>query len=450
MADLPPSKIPRTIHSIGTSVLLIPLGVASSVLIARTIGPDGKGAFDLIIATVAILVMVLGFSLSTGVTYVVARNNANVTSLALRLALLAVAQAAVAGVMLAVLIYSGKSHYFLPTHIGKWLTAAILVYFFSEMLSNHWRAILTGKQEIAKMNNCELLGRVVQFGLLFAIAGFLFLEGRHITVGVLFALILFISAFINIILLRALRPSFRAAGKEVSIKDAAAFALPCYLGNATQFLNYRLDVFIVSILAGYAAVGRYTLAVSLGQLIWLLSNSAAGVLLPKVAASTDSMDVVTHTGRITRLTLAASFIGACVLGLAAAQAIPLLYGEAFRQSVPALLWLLPGIVAFSIVNILAAYIAGIGKPHLNLVVACLALIVTLALNFSLIPRFNIVGASMASTGSYLLSTLLTVYFFIRETGASPRQIFVPTREDLRFTIELAQPLLRRAGLLGVS
>lgn len=458
------SRIPRTVHSIGTSVLLIPLGVVSSVLIARTIGPSGKGVFDLIVATAGLLLIVLGFSLPTGVTYVVARIKGDVSSLAQRLALVALFQTLMAGCILTGLIYSGRSHYFLPNQAGRWLMPAVLMYFFLEMLSNYWRAILTGKQEIARINNTELLGRVGQFILLFAVAGLMFIKGNQITVGVLFIIIICISAFINSLLLRALWPSFTASGTAVSIKEAAAFALPCYLGNTTQFLNYRLDVFLVSVLAGYAAVGRYTLAVSLAQLVWLLSNSAASVLLPKVAASRDStqsadsmdfvstnpIDVVRHTSRVTRLTLAASFVGASIIGLLATQAIPILYGEAFRHSISALLWLLPGIVAFSTVNILAAYIAGIGKPHLNLVVACLALVVTVVLDFALIPRLEIVGAAMASTGSYLLSALLTIGFFVRQTGAPVRQVLFPTREDLRFTIELAQPLLRRAGLMGVG
>jgi len=60
--------------------------------------------------------------------------------------------------------------------------------------------------------------------------------------------------------------------------------------NVAQFLNYKLDVFVVGFFAGTASVGRYTLAVSLAQLLWLMSNSVASVLLPKVAASTASSD----------------------------------------------------------------------------------------------------------------------------------------------------------------
>jgi O-antigen/teichoic acid export membrane protein len=230
------------------------------------------------------------------------------------------------------------------------------------------------------------------------------------------------------------------------LKAAFAFALPCYGANTAQFLNYRLDVFVVGFFAGATSVGRYTLAVSLGQLLWLMSNSVASVLLPKVAASSDAGATIRHTTRVTRLSLWATVMGALALALLATQAIPMLYGEAFRPSIAALVWLLPGIVVFSIANVLAAYIAGIGKPHLNLWVSGISLVITIALDLILIPKLNIVGASIASTVSYSVSAVMLIVFFTRETGASLRQVLVPTSEDVNFARQLAQPLLRRVGL----
>jgi O-antigen/teichoic acid export membrane protein len=123
-----------------------------------------------------------------------------------------------------------------------------------------------------------------------------------------------------------------------------------------------------------------------------------------------------------------------------------LYGEPFRPSIAALLWLLPGVVLFTIANVLAAYIAGIGKPHLNLWVSGISLVITIALDLILIPKLNIVGASIASTVSYSVSAVMLIMFFVRETGVSLRQVLVPTSEDLNFARQLAQPLLRRVGL----
>jgi O-antigen/teichoic acid export membrane protein len=437
------SKLPRTLHTLGTSLILIPIGIASSVLIARTIGPTGKGSFDLVIATATLLLTTLGFSLPTGVTYEVARGDANIRGLARRLILIAVVQALICATILLALTGFGKAGYFLPTNGQVWWIPAIAAYVFLEMLASHWRAILVGRQEITKANHCELLGRIIQFVLLFALAGLLFLNSRRITIAVLFAVVFIVSLLLNVFLLVSLRSAFASEGTRNPIRGVIEFALPCYLGNLTQFLNYRLDLFILGALAGYASVGRYTLAVSLAQLIWLLSSSAANVLLPKVAASEDSSDAIQNTNRLTRLTLCASLISALGLGVIAGVAIPLLYGEAFAPSFPALLLILPGIVAFSAVNILAAYIAGIGQPRLNLMIAAVALAVTITLDLYLIPKLGILGASLASTASYSVSACLTMILYIRKTGSPLRQMIIPTSDDLRLAMQLVQPLLRR-------
>ena len=204
-------------------------------------------------------------------------------------------------------------------------------------------------------------------------------------------------------------------------------------------------MFVVGFFAGTASVSRYTLAVSLGQLLWLMSNSVATVLLPKIAASTDDGVGIRHTARVTRLSLWATAVCAAALALLATQAIRCFYGEAFRPSVMALLWLLPGIVLFSIANVLAAYIAGIGKPRLNLLVSGVSLIVTITLDLLLIPRLNIVGAAIASTVSYSLSALLII-FFRRETGASLREILLPTSER-RENASVARAISRRPKVL---
>jgi O-antigen/teichoic acid export membrane protein len=437
------SRLPRTLHTLGTNVILIPIGIASSILIARTIGPAGKGSFDLILATSTLLMTALGLSLPAGVTYEVARGDTKISSLSVTLVLIAVAQALICCGILLLLVGVGRSGYVLPDQGQKWWIPAIGVYFFLEMLANHWRAILVGRQEITKSNHAELFARVTQFVLLFALAGFLFFNGKRITVAVLFGLVLSISVLVNVLLLKALGPAFSSAGTRNPLSAALKFALPCYLGNLVQFLNYRLDLFILSALAGYAAVGRYTLAVGLGQMIWLLSSSAASVLLPKIAASEGSNDSIKNTNRLNRLIFAASLISAVIMGIVASQAIPLLYGDAFRSSFPALLLILPGISAFSTVNILAAYIAGSGKPSLNLIVAVIALLVTISLDLYLIPRLDILGAALASTASYSVSALLTMIIYMKKTGASLRQLVVPSSEDFRLAKQLAEPLLRR-------
>ena len=429
--------LPKTLHAFGVNIFLLPLGIATSVLIARTVGPTGKGSLDLIIATAALLAMALSVSLPQGVTFVVAQGKVAANVIASQLIFVSLLQAFVALLVLILLRFTAYYQLFLPNW-GLWIVAGVVAYVWVDLLTKFWSALLTGQQQIAIVNNSEFVGRVSQFLGLFILVGVLYLSGKQLSVGFLFLVTLSASTLINILLLVSLGLKFQLSRDLSGLKAALSFAIPCYAANLTQFLNYKLDVFVVGFFAGAASVGRYTLAVSLGQLLWLMSNSVASVLLPKIAASTDDGGSIRHTARVTRLSLWATAACGLALAVLATQAIPLLYGEAFRPSIMALVWLLPGIVLFSVANVLAAYIAGIGKPRLNLIVSSVSLIVTIALDLALIPNLNIVGAAIASTVSYSLSALLLIVFFIRETGASLREVLLPTSEDVRLLLSVAR------------
>ncbi|MHB8959825.1 MAG: hypothetical protein ACYDAN_09385 [Candidatus Limnocylindrales bacterium] len=60
------------------------------------------------------------------------------------------------------------------------------------------------------------------------------------------------------------------------------YARPMYIGNLVQFLNYRLDIFREVAFPSLRELGLYALGVTLGQLLWIVSDSAASVLLPRV------------------------------------------------------------------------------------------------------------------------------------------------------------------------
>src|SRR5678816_3875058 len=85
--------LPKTLHAFGVNIFLLPLGIATSILIAQTVGPTGKGSLDLIIATSALLAMVLSMSLPQGVTFVVAQGKAVANSIASQLVVVSILQA---------------------------------------------------------------------------------------------------------------------------------------------------------------------------------------------------------------------------------------------------------------------------------------------------------------------------------------------------------------------
>ena len=148
----------------------------------------------------------------------------------------------------------------------------------------------------------------------------------------------------------------------------------------------------------------------------------------------------------TRFAFWGSVFSALLLAMLARPLLHLLFGEAFIPSLPALLWLLPGIIAFSLVTVIASYFAGLGKPRLNLSVALAGLLITVVLDVLLIPRYQIIGAAIASTASYSASAVLTLLLFKQQTGMPLTNVLLPTRGD----VETLRTLVRKAGAGGVS
>lgn len=448
------------LHTLGTSFASIPLALATGIIVARALGPAGKGIYELALATAALLGIVLGFSLSSGVTYVVARGKAKLGALASQLAWLALLEGIAAVVILFAFRRTEYTAAFLPTAMGNWGIVAISLLLVFTELSGYWRAMLLGRQEIIKANGREFISRVVLLLLMLATVGILAALGHQASAAALVWINIVVAMLKSPLFLHALRPFFlrstlpqpmpagnkkwRSPLKASGLSEVIKFASPSYLSNLAQFLNYRLDVFFVSFFAGAAAVGLYTLAVSLAQTIWLFSTAAATVLLPRIAAQQSShFENASQSARVTRLALCVSIVIALFLALVAEPLVTRIYGQAFRGSLAPLFWLLPGIVIFSAANVLASYLAGIGKPRLNFFVSLAGLFVTVSLNLLLIPRLNIVGAAISSTASYTTSTALIIWFFKRESGVRWRHIVLPMKGDFTMLFSQLRSLLRR-------
>jgi len=440
----PPRRTPlwrSGVHALFTSIIAVILAVAVNVIIARALGSAGKGSYDLALTTAALLAIAVGFSLPVGITYVVARGRANLRPLARQLAGMAILFGVIAALVLFALRHTRFAASLIPTDMGAW---AIPLIVFSMMLAetaNYWRAMLNGQQKIIQANRNDLLSRAGHV-LLLLIAVALLRRGAAPAHFVMINIVVVILT--NLIFLKTLRAALQPRPGASGLREIMAYSFSCSLSNFTQFLNYRLDVFIVTWFAGLQALGLYTLAVSLGQMIWLVSKAAATVLLPNVAALQDEVTGnARRTAQITRIAFGISLMAALLLALFAAPFVPWLFGEEFRPSVAPLLWLLPGIVAFSAANVIASYLAGAGKPRLNFYVSLAGLIITIALDLLLIPRFNIVGAAIASSLSYLTSTIVIIYFFVRASNIKIRQILWPTREDVALGISLLRTLAQR-------
>lgn len=418
--------------------------IAQHVLVARVLGPDGKGAYDLLVTTAGLVGLTLGLSLPTGVTYVVARGRAHVRRLTVRLAALVLVQGTLAAILIQVAIVTPFAPMLLPAGADRWIAPTIGLFVAAVALYAVLRAALLGRREIVAANRRDVSARVTQVGLLAAGALAAALLGREVNFGLFF--VLTVAGTVVAVALVAPRVFASRDAPEVpsGLGEVLSFAIPCHANNVAQYLNYRLDIFFVNALVGTAAVGVYTLSIAVAQLIWLFGQAAATVLLPTVAAEQDrAADNARGAAFAARMTTVLSLAATIALAAVAGFAMPALFGEAFQGSVRPLLLLLPGIVAFVPVTVIASYFVGIGRPDYNLRISLVGLAVTVALDVSLVPLWGIAGAAVATTVSYVASAAVMAQLFVRHAGLSVQALFLPTATDVRAVLAAIRALVDR-------
>jgi len=203
------------------------------------------------------------------------------------------------------------------------------------------------------------------------------------------------------------------------------------IANLAQLFNYRLDLFLVAAFVSRAGVGQYTVAVGLAESVWWLSSSVALVLMPRLTEM-ESEQAAEMTPLASRNTLLASVLAAVALVIVSPVAISVLFGAEFSPAQWPLVLLMPGIIAASATRVLGSYLFSQGRIIYNTYATFIALGLTIALDFALIPALEVEGAAIASSIAYVASLLATLYWYRRVSGGSISEALVFRPSDLRY------------------
>jgi O-antigen/teichoic acid export membrane protein len=207
------------------------------------------------------------------------------------------------------------------------------------------------------------------------------------------------------------RPTIKLA------RDIAGYGTRAELNSVTLLLNGRLDFMIVTYLVGPTALGIYAVASRTAELLRLPSLAINYVLYPAYARMGGPAAAVQARTAIRRTWWVPAAL-AVPVAVAAAVFLPLLYGHTFRAAIVPTWILLAGLTGGSVYGVLTAYLSGIGRPGLTSIAQVTGLVVTVALDLTLIPHLGIVGAAIASTFSYLTTTCVLIACFRRTRPGS--------------------------------
>ena len=192
------------------------------------------------------------------------------------------------------------------------------------------------------------------------------------------------------------------------------------LSAVAYFLLLRLDQAFLEHYRGPAEVGIYSLAVYVGELLWLLPGALTPLLVHSSADVDGDRRRDRTAARAVRLGLGLTLAAALPLYLLAAPLLKFAGGGQYLASGAALRALLPGIVAFAPGVVLAGDFIGRGRPHWNTQASVATVAVNVAAVLLIVPRHGAVGAAWASSIAYAAGSAIMLWRFRRATGMSLR------------------------------
>jgi len=209
---------------------------------------------------------------------------------------------------------------------------------------------------------------------------------------------------------------------------AVSFGLRAQLATVFAFLVLRVDQVLVQGVLGFRALGIYAIAVVLGELLWLVTDPFAASLVPHQvrAAGGDERRLGYATAR---MTLVAAGALCCVTWLLAPYGIRVAFGAAFMDATWPVRWLLPGVVAIAAQRPLYAIVTKEGRMGLAAAMNAGALAVNVVLTVVAMRTVGVVGAAIASTVTYLVLGAGYV-LATRRPGVVGWSELVPHRDDL--------------------
>lgn len=380
--------------------------IAGMVLIARRLGPSGRGYVGVAMALLLLLQQLGSLGLATANPYFGVQDRRRLERIiANSIAVAVVVGGLLAGFTLLVRLVAPSTMRGL-SWLDVGLVAAALP---GSLLFLYLQSILLGEGRMVAYNLVEA-GQNIVATLLVALG--LVGLGMHVTGAVaVLTCVYWLGAITYLALLRA--GTARVGRVDLGlVRRMLAYAARVYLATFLGFLIIRLDLLLVNGYLGARQAGLYGVAGSMADGLFVVPLVIGLNVFPRVAAGASS-GTSAAVFRFVALAYGAVVLASALL---AGPIISLLYGSAFAPAAGLYRWLSPGVFSLGLVTVLSQHFAGRGFPRQALVVWFVGLAVNLAINLAFLPGHGAYVAALSSSVAYTLLLALHVRLFAREVG----------------------------------
>lgn len=423
-----------SVQTLLANILILFVNVATGIITARALGPDGRGLQAAIILWPGLLTGVSTLGLPAALLFYVRRTGAwtaSYLSAALFIGGLLGGAAALVGVVL--------TPVWLASYGNETVRIVQLYMLFVPvaLLSLLYTGLVQGQEDFRRYNTLRLLQPLVTLALLASLA----LTDSMTPAGAAFAFLVPCLPATLWVWWRTrnvyrLTRRFRAEARQL-----LSYGLRSYGVDLLGVFTNQIDKIMIVSLLSTASMGFYAVAFSLSRTLGVFQAATVSVLLPKLIGQ-PLPEIVALAGRAARLSTLITVAAAASLIVLGPHLITFFYGDSFASASLVFQLLLLDSVIGGLDWVLVQVFNATGRPGLITVRQALSLVLTVPLMYLLGATYGIVGIAAAlllGSSIRLVLTLWTFPFILK----LPVPRLVLTKQDIVYLRKLWQDRVQR-------
>ncbi len=406
------------------NIFIVCINIGTGVLVARLLGPAGRGEQAAIILWPQFLASVLTLGLPSALLYNLKRYPDRAPQLFSSALLLGTGMgllSALAGVLFIPLWLNEYSPE--VARFAQWLMLTTPLVMFSIVFS----AALQAREEFAFYNAVRYLPPLLTLLTLGLLA---LVQGLTPFSAALSYILPVVPVFLWMLvrLWRFYRPAWQGLG--LALKRLVSYGLRSYGVDLLGTLSRQLDQVLVVGLLAPAMMGLYVVALSAARLLEVFQSAITAVLFPK-ASGRPIEEVVALTGRAVQINTTISLLAAACLALFGPWALSLVYGQEFLGAVGVFRLLLFEAVFGGCAWVMAHAFLAAGRPEIVTVVQGVGVGSAVLLVLVLVPRYGLEGAGLAVSISSAVRLVLIILSFPLILKMRPPRLWMRPEEVMK-------------------
>lgn len=387
-----------------TRVILMAVGLVASILVARILGPEGRGLYAVAVAIGAFGIQFGNLGLHSSNTYYVAKNRGLLPSLVGNSLVVSFVFGGLGAIVAYFIFYLWPN--LAPIHgFLLFLALAWVPFGLAYLLLQN---VFIGIFKISTYNAIELINKIlcVLFIIILALLGITNVE----LVFIAGFLALVVGLFWSILSLKPYLDKFPSPSLDL-FKNNFRYGLKAYWAAFFAFLVTRLGLFMIQYMLGAEQTGYYSVAVAMADAVYMFPVVVGTILFPKLSAIED--------GGIKRRQMKKAFLYInivaipiiIILVLTASPIIKTLFGQIFSPAIPVFIYFAIGTIFICNNTVFMNYFASDGMPLITIYAYAIALICNLFLNLIFIKQYGIEGVAVAFVITQAIVTLISLLYF---------------------------------------